>query len=152
MTVVMLVVVPEIVLESRRPAPEGAPVPSRFLSATRCYHVSFDPPGFGLIHGRVFDSLHLRDSTTDGFLGTRPDDIDDTGKQTEMARTRVRWAMAGTDSIQVQVPFEWYFGLVMRLSLRSDTLYGRAWTVEDVQEIAPGATVRAEPVSCVPRN
>jgi hypothetical protein len=66
--------------------------------------------------------MHLKDSVTVDHRGLGPEyfEGDDT-------RRRAPWAMAGADSIQVRAPMAWYFGYDMRLSVRSNTLPGRAW-------------------------
>lgn len=152
--VVYLVVVPEATEASRAPMPDGAPVPTRFAHATRCYRLTFSPGGFAKDdQGNRLQFIQLRDSVVRRPWRWDPPDWDMKGGDlSSFARTHAHWSMAGSDSIEVDVAVHWFHGYALRLSVHPDTLVGRAWEWFDTPDIAPGAAVRAAPVACLGRH
>jgi hypothetical protein len=121
--IVFLIDAPIAALDSRRPLPGDASIPTRLASGVPCYRVTYYPRNFGTFYGRAPEQFCL---SANG--------------------TPARWRMAGRDSIDVDLPVEWFLNYRLRLSVRTDTLAGRAWKNFDTPDYTEGADARATPV------
>lgn len=103
------------------PLPDNAPIPTR-LRGDRCYRVSFS-------HAYWNPQLTPHEFELDSAS---------------------RWTMAGTDSIDIWLTTAIPVGVVIRASIKNDTLTGRAWEIYDtsVDWVPPDAMARAVPISC----